>query len=101
VERIYHKNFRQIDDFCDQLLQFIEVARRFEAEGKDVMLTYGFISACASQIRLTAEERRRALAHAQYEQVLTEDLWDGAGRQLLPDSRSCSVGARKTSRNQG
>jgi monoamine oxidase len=79
VEPVHHRNFRQIDGFCDQLLQFIEAARRFEEEGKDAILTYGFISACASQIRFTAEERRRALARIQYEQVLGEDFLDITG----------------------
>jgi hypothetical protein len=100
VEQVCYNNFRLIDDFCDQLLQFIEVARRFEEQEKDAILTYGFISACAFQIRLTAEERRRALARIQYERVLAEEQLDFAGMESLPDSRSCATGAGRAARNR-
>lgn len=100
MEQACHRNFRLIDDFCDQLLQFIEVVRRFEEEGKDAILTYGFISACAFQIRSTAEERRRTLARLQYEQVLAEDVLELAGMEPLPDSRACALGAGRAGRNR-
>ncbi len=100
MEHTCHKNFRLIDDFCDQLIQLIEVARRFEEQGKDAMLTYGFISACAFQIRLTAEERRRALARIQYERVLAENQSELAGMESPPDPRSCAISAGRVARNR-
>lgn len=70
----YNESFRQIDDLCCQLLMFVETARSSEFQGEGGMLAYGWISDCASRIRMTAEERRQMLARAYLEDTLGEDL---------------------------
>lgn len=57
---------------CNQLLRFFEAARLSEVEGRGSILTYGFISAYASRMMLTAEVRRDILARTQWEQTTAE-----------------------------
>lgn len=70
----YNESFRQIDDLCCQLLMFVETARSSEFQGEGGMLAYGWISDCASRIRMTAEERRQMLARAHLEDTMGEEL---------------------------
>ena len=69
-----NESFRQIDELCCQLLMLVETARSSEFQGEGGMLAYGWISECASRIRMTAEERRQMLARAHLEDTLGEDL---------------------------
>ena len=59
---------------CCELLRFAEAARLSEVEGQGSILTYGYISACASRIRITAEARRDMLARTQWEHASNE-VW--------------------------
>jgi hypothetical protein len=72
----YNESFRQIDDLCVQLLLFVEAARRSESQGECGILAYGFISECASKIRITAEEQRQKLARTQWKHAVGEDMGD-------------------------
>jgi len=71
----YNESFRQIDQLCCQLLMLVETVRTSEFQGEGGMLAYGWISECASRIRMTAEERRQMLARAHLEDTLSEDPW--------------------------
>jgi hypothetical protein len=72
----YNESFRQIDDLCVQLLLFVEAARLSESQGEGGILAYGFISECASRIRITAEEQRQKLARTQWRHAVGEDMGD-------------------------
>jgi hypothetical protein len=86
-----YENLQQINDLCRQLVRFVEAAHLSEAEGRGGILEYSFISACASEIWVTAEERRQILARTQWEHVTDEDRWDLHGMErteLVPNQAS-------------
>lgn len=93
-----YESFQQINELCRELLQFVAAARRSEAAGEGSILVYGFISACAAEIRSTAEKRRQMLACTQWEQALDEGKWALQEREHGVESRAPVMGAKKEDR---
>ena len=70
----YNESFHQIDELSHQLLMLVETARSSAFQGEGGMLAYGWISECASKIKIAAEGQRQMIARAQLENTLKEEL---------------------------
>jgi|WetSurMetagenome_2_1015567.scaffolds.fasta_scaffold03307_2 hypothetical protein len=76
---VYNESIHQVVELCCELITLAHDAYSSESQGEESILTYTLISNCASRIQMAAENRRWALAQAQ---------WDTENAIEIPTLRS-------------